>query len=94
MNRRQLGSSAAMLALLAAGPASAAEGKFSYSGFARSQAAYSLKHDNPNNTALGLPDDQDFNLIKALVVADLEYTRAVRGGCVRSTACASSPAGG
>lgn len=80
MNRQQLGSSAAMLALLAAGPASAAEGRFSYSGFARTQAAYSLKHDNPNNAALGLPHDQDFNLIKALVVTDLEYDQPFEAG--------------
>ncbi len=82
MNRGQLGSSAAMLALLAAGPASATEGKFSYSGFVRAQAAYSLKHDNPNNAALGLLDDQDFNLIKAFVVTDLEYTKPFEAGAL------------
>jgi hypothetical protein len=60
--------------------AQAEEGRFSYSGFARTQAAYSLKHDNPNNRALGLPADQDFNLIKAFLVTDLEYNQPFEAG--------------
>lgn len=59
----------------------AAQGDLSITGFLRSQAAYSLEHENPNNTALGLPDDQDFNLIKMLLVTDLDYKpRLAPGG--------------
>ncbi len=43
------------------------------SGFVRTQAAFSLGDKNPNNTALGLPDDPNFNLIRVWGILDVDY---------------------
>lgn len=64
-------------------PALAVPGTFNISGFVRAQAAYSLENENPNNTATGKEDDQDFNLIKGFLVTDLEYTKPTDSGNFR-----------
>lgn len=58
-------------------------GTFNVSGFVRAQAAYSLENENPNNMATGKEDDQDFNLIKGFLVADLEYSKPTDNGSFR-----------
>lgn len=68
------------LGLLPAAQAAERRSDLTITGFLRGQAAYSLRHDNPNNTALGLPDDQDFNLVKMLLVTDIDYKLQLSSG--------------
>jgi hypothetical protein len=80
VGKKNLTVTGALVALVATVSGNAAEGTFAVTGFARTQAAYSLKSENPNNAALGLPHSQDWNLIKAFVVTDLEFNQPFEAG--------------